>query len=95
MPSSGEFCGGEVAEGLVWSVVVVFEAPVFDEDLGFEEAVEGFEFEEFASEVAVERFDVRVLPGGTGLDVGDAYAMEPAPVAQGVGDEFGSVVATQ
>ena len=45
MPSSGELCGGEVVEGLVGSVVVVFEAPVFDEDLCFEEAVEGFEFE--------------------------------------------------
>ena len=49
MPSPSEFCRGEVAERLVRPIVVVFVAPVFDEYLGFEEAVEGLELEELAS----------------------------------------------
>jgi hypothetical protein len=50
----GECCWGLVAERLVGPVVVVLVPPVFEEDLGFVEAVEGLEFEQFASEVAVE-----------------------------------------
>ncbi len=37
---SGELVGGEVAVGAVGPVVVVVVVPVFDEDLGFQEAVE-------------------------------------------------------
>jgi hypothetical protein len=47
------FCWGLVVEGLVGVVVVVLLAPVFDEQLGFVEGVEGFHVEEFASGVAV------------------------------------------
>jgi len=39
-PVLGELGWGEVTVGGVWSVDVVVDAPVFDEDLGFEEAVE-------------------------------------------------------
>ena len=39
-PGLGELAGGEVAVGAVGSVVVVVDAPVLDEHLGFEEAVE-------------------------------------------------------
>ena len=48
------FGWGLVVEGLVGAVVVVFQPPVFYEELGFVEGVEGFHVEELSSEVAVE-----------------------------------------
>jgi hypothetical protein len=48
---------------LVRSVVVVLLTPVVDQELGFVEAVEALEIEQFAAKVAVERFDVGILPG--------------------------------
>ena len=41
-PAASILGWGLVVEGLVGSVVVVLEAPVFDEQLGFVEGVEGF-----------------------------------------------------
>src|ERR1700674_5249644 len=79
MPLVGECCWGLVAEGLVWPVVVVVVSPVFEEDLGFVEGVEGL--------------DVGVLPGGSGFDVVGSGAGVAAPVAECFGDEFGPVVA--
>lgn len=40
-PGLGELAGGEVAVGAVGSVGVVVDAPVLDEDLGFEQGVKG------------------------------------------------------
>ncbi len=79
-PMAGEGCWGLVAERHVGSVVVVFEAPVLDEDLGFEEGVEGFQLEELASQVPVEGLDVGILPGSAGFDVGGGDAGEATPV---------------
>jgi hypothetical protein len=45
--------------------------------------------------VAVERFDVGVLPGCARLDVAGTGAGVAAPVAECFGDELGSVVAAQ
>jgi hypothetical protein len=45
MPVAGEGCWGLVVEGLVGPLLVVFLAPVFEQDLGFVEAVEGLEVE--------------------------------------------------
>jgi hypothetical protein len=59
----GELGGGELAVGAVGSVLVVVDAPVLDEYLGFAEAVEGPAVEELVAEPAVERFDPGVLPG--------------------------------
>jgi len=61
-PGSGELAGGEVAVGAVGSVVVVVDAPVLDEDLGFEQVVELPAVEELLAEPAVERLDPGVLP---------------------------------
>ena len=52
MPPPGELHRGEVAQGLVGSVVVVLLAPILNEHLGFEEAVEGLEVQQFVSELA-------------------------------------------
>ena len=71
-PGPGELGWGEVAVGGVGSVVVVVDAPVADDHLGFEEAVELPQVEQFVAEAAVERFDPGVLPalrdcGGSGV----------------------------
>jgi len=52
-PAAGVVGWGLVVEGLVGSVVVVFQPPVFDEQLCFVEGVEAFHVQQFASEVAV------------------------------------------
>ena len=61
--------------------MVVCVSPVFDEDLGFEEAVEGLEVQQLVAEFAVEGFDVGVLSGCTGFDVGRGDPREAAPVS--------------
>ena len=50
----------------MWSVVVVLEPPVVEEQLGFEESVEALEVEQLAAEMAVEGFGLgcpAVAPG--------------------------------
>ena len=74
--------------------MVVLVSPVFDQDLGFVEAVGELQVEELAAEVAVEGLDERVLPGGTGFDVAESGAGVAAPLFECLGDEFGAVVAT-
>jgi hypothetical protein len=69
----------------MWSVVVVLVPPLVEEQLRFEERVEGFEVEQLAAEVAVERFDERILPGCARFDVAGGDAVEAAPVAQSFG----------
>ena len=49
-----EGLGGEVVERAVGSVGVVLDAPVFGQDLGFQERVELFGGEELVAESAVE-----------------------------------------
>ena len=71
------------------SVVVVFEPPVVDRELRFEEGVEAFHLEEFAAKVAVEGLNERILPGCARLDVTGLRVVEAAPVAQGLADELG------
>jgi hypothetical protein len=60
-PGLGELAGGEVAVGGVGTVLVVVDGPVSDEDLGFEEAVELPEVEQFVAEPAVERLDLATI----------------------------------
>ena len=62
-PAGGELGWGEVAVGGVGTVDVVVDAPVLDEDLGFEQVVEVPAVEELVAEPAVEAFDPGVLPG--------------------------------
>src|SRR5664280_1797560 len=72
---------------------VVEPPPAGDEDLRLLERVEEFAVQEFVTQLAVERLDVAVLPGGAGLDEqgGDAEVTEP--FAHRLGDELGTVVA--
>lgn len=60
---------------------VVFPPPAFDEHLGLPERVEDLSFQQLVAELAVERFDVAVLPGTARFDVErlDVDPLEPLP----------------
>jgi hypothetical protein len=73
-------------------VAVVVLAPVLDHDLGLGEAGEELDGQELVAEPGAEAFDVGVLPRRAGLDVGAPRPAEPAPVAQGVGGQLGTVL---
>ena len=62
LPVGGVGGGGEPAEWLVWSVGIVLGLPVFEHDLGFEQAGEFLDVEAFVSQAAVERLHEGVLP---------------------------------
>src|ERR671910_94401 len=94
-PPLGVLGGGEATEGRVGSVGVVLDAPGFDDDLGFEEGAELLDVEQLVAGPTVEALDEGVLPGRAWLDVGRRRVVEPAPVAQGPGDELGPVVHPQ
>ncbi len=79
--------------GAVRAESVVVVAPVLGEDLGFQEGVELFDGEQLIPQAAVGRFDVRVLPLQSGVDVSGAGAGEAAPVPQSVCGELWAVVA--
>ena len=51
------------------SLCIVVDAPLFDDDLGFQEAVEDLAVQQFVPELAVAGLSVAVLPGGARLDV--------------------------
>ena len=67
--------------GGVGTVLVVVDAPVSDEDLGFEEAVELPEVEQLVAEPAVERLDPGVLPPGARVDEHARGAFGCAPLS--------------
>ena len=62
VPRLGELAGCELTVRAVRSAHVVVDSPVFDQDLGFEQAVELPAVEELVAEPAVELLDPRVLP---------------------------------
>ena len=62
------------------TVVVVLGPPVGDEDLGLEEGVELFDGEQFVTHTRAVGLDPGVLPGGAGVDVAGAGAVEATPV---------------
>ena len=72
---------------------VVVVSPVGDKYLGFEEAVELFDREQFVAHSTAVGLDPGVLPGRSRVYVAGLHAGEPAPVARSVSGEFGSVVA--
>jgi hypothetical protein len=75
----------------MWTIQVVVDSPVLDEDLGFEEGIEAVPVEEFVTQATVERFDPGVLPGRSGVDEDGPGAVEAAPVGHSVGDELRAV----
>ena len=67
--------------------------PAIGQALGLSHRGEQLGVEELVSEPAVEGFSKAVLPRGAGLDVSGCGAAAFTPAPQGVGDEFGTVVA--
>ena len=61
-PGRGELARSEVTVGRVRTVHVVVDAPVLDDHLGLEQAVEAPAVEQFVTKAAVERLDPGVLP---------------------------------
>ena len=57
-----------VAKLAVRPDAVVVPSPVLDEHLRFLKGVEDLCIQEFISELAIEGFDIAVLPGTTGFD---------------------------
>ena len=75
-------------------VLVVVGAPVFDEDLGFDQRIEVPQVQQFVTETAVERLDPGVLTWRPGVDEHGIDMVEPAPVRDRVGHKFWAVVET-
>jgi len=77
----------------MWPEVVVLPSPSVGQALGLNHRSEQLDVEELVSESAVQGLSKAVLPRGAWLDVSGCgpAAFKPAP--QGVGDEFGAVVA--
>ena len=48
-PVLGELAGREITVGRVWSVQVVVDPPVLDEDLGFQQGVEALAIQELVA----------------------------------------------
>ena len=91
-PGQGKFSGSEIAVGEVGTVLVVVDAPVADEDVSFEEAVELPRVEQLVAEPAVERLDPGVLPRRSRVDGHARGAVAPAPLGEDDRDEVGAVV---
>jgi hypothetical protein len=62
--------GRPIAEGAVWPYGVVVLAPLFDQHLGFLERVEHLAVQQLVAELAVEGFDVAVLPRAEVVPIG-------------------------
>ena len=73
--------------------VVVLPPPAISQALGLGHAGEQLGVQELIPEPTVERFGKAVLPRRSWFDVGRGDAAVLAPALEGVGDEFGPVVA--
>ena len=57
---------------------------MLDQDLGFEQRIGELALEKLGAELAVERFDITILPPTSGLDEQGAHAWL-IPIALGIG----------
>lgn len=58
------------ANGAMRSNRVVVDAPLFDQDASFIEAIEQFAVQKLVAELAIEAFTVTILPRASRFDVG-------------------------
>ena len=65
-PGLGVVGGGQVAQGAVGPDGVVLDPPGFDQHLGFEQAAEGLDGEQFVAEPAAELSTYRFCQGAPG-----------------------------
>ena len=73
---------------------VVVPPPVLDEHLSFLEGVEDLGIEQFVSELAIERFDVAILPGAAGFDKEWVDLESFEPVSDSCSTKLGTVIGT-
>ena len=74
--------------------LIILPPPVLDHLLRFTPVCEGLPVQAFVSELAVEAFDVRILPRASRLDEDRPAARLLKPLAYGLGNEFRPIVAS-
>ncbi|CTQ63541.1 hypothetical protein LA5094_06347 [Roseibium album] len=76
----------------MWTLGIVVFPPLFNQDLRFLQAVEGFSVKQFISETGVEALAVSVFPWRTRFDVRGLGTHSVDPVPDGLSNEFRPVV---
>ena len=76
----------------MWSLCIVVDAPLLDNNLGFLEAVKDLAIQQFVPELAVEGLAVAILPWAAGCDVERLHTDLRQLFLHGVGDKFWAIV---
>jgi len=92
--AANELIGSLVSQGAVRPLIIVFHAPGFQDDSGFQEGAEEFPVEAFIPKFAMEALDMAVFPRRTRCDIESLDLLGRQPVLDGISDELGSVVAS-
>ena len=66
--------------------------PTFDDDPGLAQAIEDFAVEHLVTQAGVEAFDITILPGASGRDVGGLGADGGNPAPDGACHELGAII---
>lgn len=82
------------AQGTVRAFRVVVFPPLFDQDLGFAQALEDFAFQELVAEPGIEALTVSVLPGAARFDLCRPGSSRFDPILYSLSDELWTVIRT-
>ena len=91
-PPAAERGRGEIVQRTMRPLVVVVPAPALGDNVRFQHRPEGFQVEALVTEVAVETFAKRILPGRTGINVVGVYGLVVQPGHHGLGDKLRPIV---
>lgn len=75
----------------MWSDASVLLSPTRNQGFGFFQVEQDLAIEQFVAHLAVELFDIAVLPGTSRFDEQGTHTQPAEPLTQSVGDEFGSL----
>jgi hypothetical protein len=76
----------------MWSDVIVLLSPTPNQGFGFFQGEEDLAIEQFVAQLAVERLDIAVFLGTSWFDEKGLHAQSVEPLAQLLGNEFGTVI---
>ena len=71
---------------------VAIAPPAFDDHLGFAQAINDLPVERLVAQAGIEAFDIAILPGASGRDVGGLGPDGGDPVLDSMCDELGAAV---